>query len=153
MKNRPITFEPEIEEIIQKCDHCNVAMVDAEGKPYLVPMNFGYHKRTLYIHSAPEGKKIELLKANPEVCVSFSTDHVLRWQDSTVGCSYSMKYRSVLLYGSVEFIEDFDEKEAILHVIMKQYKAENYKFGAPAIKNVCVMRIKASKLEGRAYGY
>lgn len=154
MKKRDLTFPAHLEEIIQRCESCNVAMVDLEGKPYLIPMNFGFEDNVLYLHSAPEGKKLEILKKNPEVCVSFSTDHVVRYQNKTVGCSYSMKYRSVLLYGSVDFVEDFDEKERIMHIFMKHYKAEEgYRFGVPAIKNVCVMRIEVEKMEGRVYGY
>jgi len=153
MKNRVLSFPTEVEEIIMKCDHCNIAMVDAEGKPYLVPMNFGYRDKVLYLHSAPEGKKIDLLTYNPHVCVSFSTDHLLRWQDSRVACSYTMKYRSVLLYGKVEFITSYAEKEAALEIIMQQYKAEGYKFGEAAIKNVKVFKVNAVKLEGRVYGY
>lgn len=153
MKNRTLTIPSELEEIILKCEHCNVAMVDASGKPYMVPMNFGFHENVLYLHSAPEGKKIEILKQHPDVCVSFSSDHVLRYQDKSVGCSYSMKYRSVLLYGKVEFITDYNSKECALHFIMKQYKADGYRFSEPAVKSICVFMVKVEKLEGRAYGY
>jgi nitroimidazol reductase NimA-like FMN-containing flavoprotein (pyridoxamine 5'-phosphate oxidase superfamily) len=153
MKNRTLTIPSELEEIILKCEYCNVAMIDMDGKPYLVPMNFGFCDNVLYLHSAPEGKKIEILGHHPDVCVSFSYDHVLRYQDKSVGCSYSMKYRSVLLYGKVEFISDQKSKEEALHFIMKQYKAEGYRFSEPAVKSICVFIVKVEKLEGRAYGY
>ena len=35
-----------------------------EGSPYIVPLCFGYDAGTLYFHSAPAGKKIDLLKNN-----------------------------------------------------------------------------------------
>jgi nitroimidazol reductase NimA-like FMN-containing flavoprotein (pyridoxamine 5'-phosphate oxidase superfamily) len=153
MKSRILSFEPEIENIIQKCRYCSLAMVDLEGKPYVLHMNFGFRDKVLYLHAAPEGKKIDILKQNPDVCVAFSTDHLLRWQNIDVACSYTMKYRSVLLYGKVEFVEDMKQKEDALNVIMNQYTDENYRYSEPAIRNVCVFTVKAERIEGRAFGY
>ncbi len=153
MKSRILTFEPEIEKIIEKCTYCSLAMVDLEGNPYVLHMNFGFKDNVLYLHSAPEGKKINILHKNPNVCVAFSTDHLLRWQNIEVACSYSMKYRSVLLYGKVEFVEDMAEKEEALNAIMNQYTDEESRYSEPAIRNVCVFKVKAEKMEGRAFGY
>ena len=153
MKKRDLTFKPELELIIWKCDFCNLAMVDPDGKPYVIPMNFGYDGEYVYLHSAQSGKKIDILKANPEVCISFSTDHRLRWVNEEVACSWGMKYRSVLAYGRVEFIDDFDKKEEALKVIMKNYSDREFTFNAPAVKDVLVFRVKIEKLHGRALGY
>jgi len=153
MKSRILSFEPEIEAIIQKCQYCSLAMIDADGMPYVIHMNFGFRNKTVYFHSGPEGKKLKALENDPNVCVAFSTDHLLRWQNTEVACSYSMKYRSVLVHGKVKFIEDSDEKMDALNVIMKQYTDEEYKYSAPAIENVCVFSVDAEKIEGRAYGY
>lgn len=153
MKNRVLSLESELDAIIQKCTYCAVSMIDSDGKPYVVPMNFGFHDQVLYLHSGPEGKKIDILHNNPEVCVAFSTDHELKWQHSEVACSYSMKYRSVLLYGSVVFLHQDHEKEAALDCIMKHYTDQSYRYSEPAIKNVCVIKVDVQKMEGRAYGY
>ena len=108
MKSRTITFAPELEAIIKRCETCVVAMTDPEGFPYALPMNFGWNDGVVYLHSAPQGKKIDFLKAKPEVC---------------------------------------------LDSIMQQYGAKDYKYSEPAIRNVCVMKIVAEKIEGRVYGY
>jgi nitroimidazol reductase NimA-like FMN-containing flavoprotein (pyridoxamine 5'-phosphate oxidase superfamily) len=153
MKKRDLTYKPELELIIWKCNVCNLAMVDTEGKPYVIPMNFGYDGDYVYFHSARSGKKVDVLKANPEVCISFSTDHQLRWVNEEVACSWGMKYRSVLAYGKVEFIDDFDKKEEALKVIMKNYSEIDFTFNAPAVKDVLVFRVKVETLHGRALGY
>jgi nitroimidazol reductase NimA-like FMN-containing flavoprotein (pyridoxamine 5'-phosphate oxidase superfamily) len=153
MKKRDLTFKPELEAIINKCESCNLAMVDPDGKPYVIPMNFGFKGDYIYLHSARTGKKIDILKANPEVCVSFSTDHQLRWVNEEVACSWGMKYRSVLAYGKVEFIDDFDKKEEALKVIMKNYSNREFTFNAPAVKDVLVFCVKVDQLHGRALGY
>ena len=153
MKNRNLTFKPELEAIIGKCDVCSLAMVGKDGKPYVLPMNFGYEDDHIYFHSARTGHKVDILEANPDVCISFSTDHELRWVNEEVACSWGMKYRSVLAYGRVEFIDDYDAKEAALKIIMKNYSEREFTFNAPAVKDVLVYRVKIEKLHGRAYGY
>lgn len=153
MKSRNITLKEEIERIIKSCEACNVAMIDLDGKPYIVPMNFGFNDNYIFLHSSPNGKKIDSLKKNNSVCVSFSTDHLLRWQSEKVACSYSMKYKSVLAFGKVEFVEGKEEKIEALNQIMKQYTDKEYTYSDPAVKDVMVFKVNIEKLEARAYGY
>jgi len=153
MKNRKLTLQADIEAIIQKCVACTLSMVDADGLPYAVPMNFGYKNQQLFLHSGPEGKKIELLKKNPQVCITFSADHKLRYQNAEVACSYSMKYRSVMVLGEIQFLEGITEKQAALNILMEHYTENTVKYSEPALKNVCVMQVKIREISGRVYGY
>ncbi len=153
MKNRPITLKEELERIIRQCEVCSLAMVDPDGRPYVIPMNFGYDNNVIYLHSSRTGKKIDILQQNNRVCISFSTDHELRWQSEEVACSYSMKYRSVLAHGHVEFVEEMDEKAEALNMIMKQYTDREFSYNDPALRDVMVFRVVIEKMEGRAYGY
>jgi len=153
MKKRDLTFKPELESIIRKCQFCNMAMVDEAGNPYVLPMNFGYEGDYIYFHSAQTGHKVDILKNNPNVCVSFSADEQLKWVNEDVACSWGMRYRSVLAYGKTEFIDDFDAKEEALKIIMKTYSDNDFSFNAPSVKDVLVFRLKIDKLHGRALGY
>ncbi len=143
----------EIEVIIKKCDTCHIAMVDENNKPYLLPFNFGYHEGTVYLHSDPNGKKIEILKKNPAVCINFTADHELFRQNEKVACSYGMRYRSVLVDGDVEFINDFDAKVDALNIFMKQYVDRDFTYSKPAINNVCVFKVEIKDFIGKTYGY
>ena len=105
MRARVISEKKELVDILQRCQYCHLAMVDLEGKPYVIPMNFGFKDDMIYLHGAQHGKKIDIMKEHPEVCINFTTDHILRYQNEEVACSWSMKYRSVLCYGKAEFIE------------------------------------------------
>ena len=153
MRSRPLDYKPELERIIEKCQVCHLSMVDLEGKPYVLPFNFGYEADTFYLHSAPVGKKIDILKKNNEVCLAMSTDYELRSQNENVACSYGWKYRSVLAYGKVEFIEDMDEKVKALNILMKNYTDIEFSYNTPAVRDVCVYKVVVEKMEGRAYGY
>lgn len=152
MKNRKVTLKEELERIILKCDVCNLSMVDG-NLPYVIPMNFGYADDKIYFHSSKEGRKIDILRRNTNVCISFSTDHQLRYQSENVACSYSMKYRSVLAKGNVSFIDSMEEKEEALSIIMKNYSDLDFAFNMPAVRDVAVFVVNIETLEGRAYGY
>ncbi len=154
MKSRKIIDSTEIEKIIQDSEICTIGMVDEDNMPYTLPFSFGYGNETVYLHSAPEGRKTGILKNNPNVCISFSTAHQLHRQSGDVACSYSMRYKSVLLKGKVEFVSDYDAKVLALNLIMKHYTGkDDFTYNAPSVNNVVIMKIKAVSVEGKAFGY
>ncbi|MDP4282300.1 MAG: pyridoxamine 5'-phosphate oxidase family protein [Bacteroidota bacterium] len=155
MKHRTLTNPEEIRGIIGKCQVCQVGMSDENGNPYTLPMNFAFtgDNDTVWLHSSRNGKKMDILKKNPKVCISFSTDYTLRFQNENIACSYSMKYRSVLIFGKVEFIEDPAEKADVLNRIMTHYVKRTFRFAPPALREVCCWKVKAEKIEARDYGY
>jgi nitroimidazol reductase NimA-like FMN-containing flavoprotein (pyridoxamine 5'-phosphate oxidase superfamily) len=107
----------------------------------------------IYLHSAQHGKKMDILRKNNKVCVAFSTDHIMAWQHPDVACSYLMKYRSVQVFGQVEFIEGFDEKIEALNIFMQKYTGRDFSFGAPSIHEVCVYKVIVSEMFGKELGY
>jgi nitroimidazol reductase NimA-like FMN-containing flavoprotein (pyridoxamine 5'-phosphate oxidase superfamily) len=128
-------------------------MATKDGMPYVVPMNFGLYEENIYLHSAQAGQKIDILKENPNVCVCFTTDHKMRWQNEDVACSYSMKYRSIRAYGKVEFIHDAEEKISALNIIMRKYTDREFQYNDPSIREVLCWKVNVDKWEGRVYGY
>ena len=119
MQTVTITSRPEMEKIISSCQVCYLAMSDNDGLPYVLPFNFGYDGEYIWLHSGPAGKKMDILKSKPNVCIAFSTDHELYHQHEQVACSYGMKYKSVLVFGKVEWIDSAEKKIEGLNVIMK----------------------------------
>jgi uncharacterized protein len=142
-----------MEEIIRKCKVCHIAMVDPEGLPYVLPFNFGYDNNIIYFHSGKNGKKIHILESNPLVCVEFSTDYLLRFQNENVGCSYTMKYRSVLAYGKVEFMEDQLQKINIMNMVMKNYASGDFSYNTPSMNEVICWIVRIDRMEGKINGY
>lgn len=154
MKSRMITDQSVIDEVAKACDVCFVAMVDENNKPYNIGMNFGYHQGIIYLHSGPKGRKLDILRNNPHVCVTMSTAHQMYHQSEDVACSYGMKYKSILVKGRVEFIEDLDTKVEVLSAIMRQYTGrEDYRYSQPALKNVTIMKVVPESTECKFFGY
>ncbi len=153
MQPKTISDKSKIKAIIDKCDVCYLGMVDTDNKPYVLPFNFGYKDEVIYLHSARDGKKMDILNQNPDVCVTFSTDHKLFHRHEQVACSYGMRYRSVLAYGKVVFIDDFDQKKEVLNIIMRKYTGKNFDYNPPAVNNVAIYKVEINKIEGRELGY
>jgi len=151
MRTYFIEKREEIDEIIRACQTCYLAMSD-ENMPYVLPMNFALEGDTVILHSAQEGRMWETIKKNPQVCINWTLGEELAWQDVQVGCSYRVKSKSVNVEGSVEFIEDFDEKYRCLSLIMKQYSDREFKFGTPAVKNVGIFKVHIEKIIAKDFG-
>ena len=141
MKTIAITDRRQIEDIIRKCPYCTVGMTDKEGNPYIVPMNFAWKNDTVYLHSGPEGSKVEMVVRHPQVCINFCEGHELVYMHKQVACSYSMKSRSVICKGKVRFIEDMNEKRRILDMLMKQYTDNECSYAEPAVRNVKIWEV------------
>lgn len=152
MKTLQITDKKEIEHIISQCDICYVGMVDPDGCPYVIPMNFGYQDDIIYLHSNQTGKSITILEANNNVCITFSIDHNLVFQHPEVACSYRMKSKSIIVTGKVIFETDFKQKTEALDIIMKNYSEKLFKYSNPAVINVRIWKVKIETISCRYFG-
>ena len=98
-KDRELTELADILQVIEQCRICRLAMSDAEGL-YLVPMHFGYAyadgRLELYFHSAREGRKIDALRANPQVCFEMDCDMQVYAGNPEIPCTYSSRFLSVI---------------------------------------------------------
>jgi hypothetical protein len=151
MRTLFIENKTEIDSIIQQCRTCYLGL-SLDNMPYVVPMNFGYDGQFIYLHAAQEGRKWEIMKQNPRVCITFCLGDELAWQDEHVACSWRVKSKTVIAEGVVEFIDDFEQKEALMHVFMKQYSNQTFKFNAPAIKNVGVVKVHIENIKAKEFG-
>ncbi|HAH25101.1 MAG TPA: MFS transporter [Prolixibacteraceae bacterium] len=151
MRTHFIEDRNEIDAILKQCRTCYVAMSDNDV-PYVLPMNFGMDGDRVILHSAQEGRMWETIKKNPKVCISWTLGEGIAWQDQQVGCSYRVQSKSVLIEGTVEIIDDFQEKERLFRQFMTQYSDLAFKFNAPAIRNVGVFVVPITRLTAKVFG-
>jgi len=127
-------------------------MADDDGTPYVLPMNFGYRDKTVILHSAPDGRKVDILNKNPKVSIVFSTGSDLVYQHKQVACSYRVRSTSVVISGEVEFVEDDGDKRKALDMLMENYSVDNFGYSNPAVRNVKVWRVRAESMTCREFG-
>ena len=145
--NQEITDKSVIEEILSKSEICRIAMIDND-LPYILPFNYGYKDNCIYIHSAPEGKKIDLLKKKNTVC--FEIEQIAKIIKHNKACKWATTYRSVVGYGDVEIITDYDKKKQGLEIIMTHYGApDNLEFELKQVESIVILKITISKVTGK----
>lgn len=148
--NQEIKEEKVLEEILAGAVICRLAMVDGD-LPYIVPFNYGYGEGCIYIHSAPEGRKIELLKHNNLVC--FEIEDTARIIKDEKACKWATMYRSVVGYGTVEIVTDLEGKQHGLEIIMAQHGAPDLtKFDPKNLKRMVILKLTITSMTGKQSG-
>jgi nitroimidazol reductase NimA-like FMN-containing flavoprotein (pyridoxamine 5'-phosphate oxidase superfamily) len=148
--NQEITDKSILEEILTSSNICRLGMID-NGLPYILPFNYGFHNNCIYIHSAPTGKKIDLLKENPLVCfeVEQRTDII----ENEVACKWSTLYRSVVGYGNVEIVTDFEEKKRGLEIIMAHHGFKGkMEFDRKEVEFIVILKLSITTMTGKQSG-
>ena len=88
-------------EAMHKAPYITVSFIDEDGKPYGLPLSLASDDDVnWYFHGALEGKKLEAIKAHPEVCLSAVTRCA-----PTVGPkdgSFTLQFKSAIAFGKAE---------------------------------------------------
>ncbi|UCD90447.1 MAG: pyridoxamine 5'-phosphate oxidase family protein [Desulfobacterales bacterium] len=145
-RDREITDNKAIENIILRSTICKLAMCDRH-QPYVVPLCFGFKENTLYFHSASKGKKIDVLKKNPNVCFEF--DILTQVIPSAKACKWGMKYKSVIGYGKASFVTDDDLKRQAFDIIMKQYADGSFLYEDASLKATVIIKVEIESMSGK----
>ena len=143
---KEITDESGIEAIINASLVCRLALSDGD-KPYIVALSFGYQNRTLYFHSALEGKKIDIIKINNRICFEFDINTEII--EAEKACKWGIKYQSVIGFGKAVLVENIEEKQKALNIIISQYSDQNFQSPDKAIKKTEIIKIKIEKMTGK----
>ncbi len=113
-EDREITDPKELTNIIKKGQYVTIAMCK-NNEPYIVTLNYGYDQTNniLFFHSALRGLKIDIIKENPIVCATIIEDKgYLQGK-----CKHP--YKSVVLWGTMEIIEDLEDKKYAMNILLK----------------------------------
>jgi Predicted flavin-nucleotide-binding protein len=146
--DREISDLGEIESIIQRADICRLAFCD-RGKPYVVPLCFGYRREAIYFHSAREGRKLDMIRNNRQVCFEMDIDQELI--RSIDRCS--MRYRSVIGSGLARIVEERDVMAEALDLIMRHYRQEPFIYSEETLESTVIIKVEIEELTGKACGY
>lgn len=155
-KDREITDEIQIDEIIRRCDCCRLGFND-NGGAYIVPLSFGYEKRDgkrfFYFHSAGEGRKIDLIKSGGSVGFEMDcgyTLHKANAADDPCGCSAA--FSSVIGTGRAELLTGTEEKIHGLQCLMRHTAGmDGCEFAPEMLERVCVIRLEVREISCKVH--
>ena len=149
-RERQVTDINEIIKILDKSKVLHLGLVDGD-EPYVIPMNYGYEfvedKLVFYLHGARQGRKIDIIKANPKVFAELECDIVPF--EGEVACKYGITYASVMAKGKAVIVEDTEEKMHALTVLMKTQTDKDFEFNEKLVSVVSVIKIDVEEFTAK----
>jgi len=144
---KEITDPTVIEAILRNSPLCRIGLVDGE-EAYIVPMNYAYAEDTLYFHSAPQGRKMELIRKNNRASFEITGTEVV--VKGALPCDWTSVYRSVMGRGSMEIVEDSEAKKAGLDLIMRKHGADGeLVYRKSSLDRMVVLKLKIESLTAK----
>ncbi len=149
--DKEITDRNEIEDILKGQKVLRLGLCDGE-MPYVVPLSFGYDGESIFIHSAKEGRKIDMIRKNPRVCFEIDCDYVPTSAEDA--CRKPTKYRSLIGTGLAELLDDKNEKIVGLNALMVQhYGRSDGAYDQTKLDKLLMIRIKILSISCKRSGY
>lgn len=155
--------------ILDKAEFGSLATLNEDGSPYCIPVSTVRQEDKIYIHGASQSTKIENIKRNPKICMSFVGDVKAlppspreefdkdRQDPAAFGRIASKKfateYELAVVFGTAHIIEGREEKILGLKLLSEKYTPGNMPYFNAAIedslKKTCVLRIDIEKITGK----
>jgi nitroimidazol reductase NimA-like FMN-containing flavoprotein (pyridoxamine 5'-phosphate oxidase superfamily) len=122
----------------------------SDGKqPYGLPLNYGFSEseNAFYVHCALEGRKLDILRANPAVWGVIVEDNGY----IPVRCSHA--FRTVMFSAQAEFVESPSEKRHGLEVLIDQLEPDpaprKARLSDAALLKTTILRLRVSAFSGK----
>ncbi len=112
-KSRKVISKMTPNEIDQFLTHARVGRIGLSLKdgPYVVPVGYCWEDGRIFFHSCFSGTKMDAMRRDPRVC--FQVDESL---------SDGSMYKSVMIRGDVEIIDDPEEMVPYLQSLIDKYR-------------------------------
>lgn len=147
---KEIKDESIIRKIFEQSSICRLGLAD-DGETYIVPVNYAWKDGLIYIHSAPGGRKMEILRRNKKV--SFEIEYSDEIIKNEIPCEWSAKYRSLMGLGSITIENDPEEKKKGLEIILKKYGfALKPQFGEASVSGMVLLIMRVISVTGKQSG-
>jgi nitroimidazol reductase NimA-like FMN-containing flavoprotein (pyridoxamine 5'-phosphate oxidase superfamily) len=156
-KQEEISDRKEIEKLLSECRIGRLATLGLDGFPYITPLNYVYWKGAVYFHCARSGEKLDNINNDSRVC--FEVDIPLAYLDAgfdsgACPCAVTQFYKSVIIRGRAERVEEMEEKVGALNALMASHE-EVDAFQAitedtAAVKLCTVIAVRIDSLSAKA---
>jgi nitroimidazol reductase NimA-like FMN-containing flavoprotein (pyridoxamine 5'-phosphate oxidase superfamily) len=138
--------EQEARKILSAGQYGVLSTVGIDGDPYGVPVSYVYHDGEIFIHSAPEGRKVENL--SPGAHVSFCVVGATELQPEM----FSTRYESAIATGEVHELFDQPKLDALRWLIAKyspDFQSEGAQYIVTRLNDTRVFALHIAHLSGK----
>ncbi len=146
MKDFIESFE-EMESIMLDIKYGFLGMA-IENVPYVIPLNYAYSAGKIQFHCALEGKKLDYLASNPNVCFTVARQLGLV-QRHNEGDPCHMDSESVVCYGTARVLNDVEERAVALNAFNVYYNPGAEPLSAKSVAACTAVEIQVVEMTGR----
>lgn len=116
--------------------------------PYAVPMSYVYDGKKIYFHCAKSGHKLDAIHRNAKA--SFCVID----EDTIVPEEYTTYFRSVIVFGRIQVVEDLQEKRESIEKLALKYAPEDTAAGRENAINrdwlpLCMLEMSIDYMTGK----
>lgn len=137
--------------LIDRCTHGVMALSTGEDVPYCLPLSLVRAGEDLYFHCAREGRKIDLLRRFPRVCVTFVGEDRPAFE---APAEYTTYFQSAIVTGTAGEVTDPAEKIEALRALCQKVAPEHMDgFDAAIEKSLAVTavwKVHMEEISGKA---
>lgn len=137
--------------LIDRCTHGVMALATGEDFPYCLPLSFARVGDDLYFHCALEGRKVDLLRRFPQVCVTFVGEDRPAFVPPAM---YTTYFQSAIVTGTAGEVTDHEEKTAALRALCLKVTPEHMDSFEAAIEKslavTAVWKVHMEEITGKA---
>ena len=147
-RKRQALSKEEISSVLYRGTSGVLALSGDDNYPYAVPISYVYDGEKIYFHCAKSGHKLDAIRRNEKV--SFCVID----QDKIVPDEYTSYFRSVIVFGRAEVIEDEKEKRTAIEKLAVKYAPEDTAIGRKnAIDRewtpLCMLKMRIDHITGK----
>lgn len=159
--------------VIDKAKYGNLAVLDEDNTPYIIPLSIVRKDDKLYFHSAKEGRKVDLFSKHDMVTISFvgdvevpnlyddiELDEIVKNKENMrilISSVFTTEFESAIVKGQIELVEDEIEKKNAMELICKKYTNNKMKYFDNAIeaglKRTSVYRVNILDISSKRKKY
>ena len=134
-------------EILESNNYAVVSLIDAEGLPYGVALDYIYKEDCLYFHGAKEGRKTDAMKKNPRACA------VILGETKVIPNRFGREYVSAVAEGPITLIDDPEQKRKVMRWVVERnspdYLEKGYAVVEKLLERVLIYKMEIEKLSGK----
>lgn len=138
-------------EMADKCEYAVLSMAEPDLTPYCVPLSIVRDGGFIYFHCAKAGKKSDILKKNPKVCISCVGD-THRMENK-----FTTEYESAIIFGTAQEVSEDEEKIHALKILCERHTPMNMAEFDEAIKRslsvTAIWRVSIDEITGKRKKY
>ena len=122
--------------------------LSTDGIPYVVPLNYAYVEGKILFHCALTGKKLDYLRANPQVCftVGRQLGKVVRHPQ---GATCHIDHDSVICYGMARIVEDVEARRNVLNTFNRCLQPDAEEITLETASRCYAVEIDIAEMTGR----